>query len=122
VRDQGLLESAVAQPRARFGGKHLYPGIVEKAAALAFSLVKNNPFFDGNKRTGYGAMLMFLNRNDHTINAPPDEHERVFVSLAAGTLDREAFLAWLEGVVVHKRAGKSRGGTRRPDRPPAGSG
>ena len=55
VRDQGLLESAVAN-RARFGGKDLYPGIAEKAAALAFSLVMNHPFFDGNKRTGYGAM------------------------------------------------------------------
>ena len=52
VRDQGLLESAVAQPRARFDGKDLYPDIAEKAAALAFSLVKNHPFVDGNKRTG----------------------------------------------------------------------
>ena len=74
VRDQGLLESAVAQPRARFGGNDLYPSIAEKAAALAFSLVKNHPFFDGNKRTGYGAMMMFLSRNGHTINAPLDEH------------------------------------------------
>jgi death-on-curing protein len=48
VRDKGLLESAVAQPRARFGGEDLYPSLAEKAAALAFSLVKNHPFFDGN--------------------------------------------------------------------------
>jgi death on curing protein len=51
VRDQGLLESAVAQPRARFGGKNLYPDIAAKAAALAFSLVRNHPFVDGNKDT-----------------------------------------------------------------------
>jgi death on curing protein len=116
VRDQGLLESAVAQPRASFGGKDLYPGIVEKAAALAFSLVKNHPFFDGNKRTGYGAMLMFLSRNGHAINAPLDQQEATFVRLAAGTLDREGFLGWLEGVVVRKRVGKPRK-ARRPGRP-----
>ncbi len=124
VRDRGLLESAVAQPRARFGGKDLYPDIVEKAVALAFSLVKNHPFFDGNKRTGYGAMLMFLSRNDYTINAPVEEHEATFVNLASGTLDREALLAWLEEVVVRKRPGKSPGRNpgrgRHPDSPPTG--
>ena len=109
VRDQGLLESAVAQPRARFGGEDLYPSIAEKAAALAFSLVKNHPFFDGNKRTGYGAMLMFLSRNGHTIRAPLEEHEATFLSLAAGTVDREEFLAWLEGVILRK------GGSKPPD-------
>jgi death-on-curing protein len=51
VRDLGLIDSAVAQPRASFGGKDLYPTLAEKAAALAFSLVKNHPFADGNKRT-----------------------------------------------------------------------
>jgi death-on-curing protein len=126
VRDQGLLDSAVAQPRACFGGKDLYPSLAEKAAALAFSLVMNHPLFDGNKRTGYGAMLTFLSRNGHTIDAPAGEHEATFLSLAAGTLDREEFLTWLRGVIVPKSRGKPRGkrrGTgRRPDRPPAGSG
>ena len=125
VRDPGLLESAVAQPRARFGGEDLYPSLAEKAAALAFSLVKNHPFFDGNKRTGYGAMLMFLSRNGHTINAPPDEHEATFVSLAAGTMDREELLAWLAGVIVRKGASqppdRARQPGRRTDPPPAGS-
>ena len=57
IRDPGLLDSAVAQPRRGFGGKDLYPSLEEKAAALAFSLVMNHPFADGNKRTGYGAMI-----------------------------------------------------------------
>ena len=102
VRDQGLLESAVAQPRARFGGEELYASLAEKAAALAFSLVKNHPFFDGNKRTGYGAMLMFLSRNGHAIQAPLEQHEATFISLAAGTMSREELRAWLEGVIVRK--------------------
>jgi len=50
LRDAGSLESAVSQPLASFGGEDLYPTFVEKAAALAFSLVKNHPFIDGNKR------------------------------------------------------------------------
>ncbi len=50
LRDLGLLESAVAQPLGAFGAQDLYPSLVEKAAALAYSLVSNHPFVDGNKR------------------------------------------------------------------------
>ena len=52
IRVLSALESAVAQPRASFGGEDLYPSVVEKAAALGFSLVMGHPFVDGNKRTG----------------------------------------------------------------------
>lgn len=48
LRDLGALESATAQPRASFGGEDLYPSLEEKAAALAFSLIQNHPFIDGN--------------------------------------------------------------------------
>ncbi len=54
--DLGALESAIAQPRMSFGGSDLYPSLVEKAAALCFSLVNNHPFVDGNKRVGHAAM------------------------------------------------------------------
>ena len=60
IRDMGAVDSAVAQPRMTFGGQELYPTVVEKAAALAFSLVRNHPFIDGNKRTGHAAMETFL--------------------------------------------------------------
>jgi death on curing protein len=102
VRNLGLVESAVAQPRARFGGMDLYPTLAEKATALAFSLVLNHPFSDGNKRTGYGAMMMFLGRNGHTIAASLDEHASVFLRLAAGELDREGFLAWVNTWITVK--------------------
>jgi death on curing protein len=102
IRDPGLLDSAVAQPRSRFGGKDLYPSLEEKAVALAFSLVKNHPFADGNKRTGYGAMMSFLSRNGHRIGGSLAEHESIFLQLAAGELDRERFLAWVEEWIVRK--------------------
>ena len=55
VRDLGALESAIAQPKATFGGVDLYPTLVEKAAALGLSLVQGHPFVDGNKRVGHAA-------------------------------------------------------------------
>jgi death on curing protein len=77
VRDLGALESAVAQPLMTFGGEDLYPTIVDKAAALGFSLVMNHPFVDGNKRIGHAAMETFLVLNRLEINASVDEQERV---------------------------------------------
>ncbi len=56
VRDAGAVESAVAQPQMTFGGEDLYPTLAEKAAALAFSLIKNHAFADANKRVGHAAM------------------------------------------------------------------
>ena len=53
VRDAGALESAIAQPRITFDGQDLYPTLIEKAAALGFSLINNHPFLDGNKRVGH---------------------------------------------------------------------
>ncbi len=102
VRDLGLLDSAVAQPRAGFGGTDLYPELADKAAALAFSLVMNHPFADGNKRTGYVSMMMFLSRNGHTIKATIDDRESVFLRLAASELDREEFVAWVRDRIVRK--------------------
>lgn len=99
VRDLGSLESAIAQPMMTFGGEDLYPALVDKAAALGFSLVMNHPFVDGNKRTGHAAMETFLVMNDLEIFAPVDEQEFVILSLAAGSLDREEFTTWLESRV-----------------------
>lgn len=99
VRDLGSLESALAQPMMTFGGEDLYPTLIDKAAALGFSLVMNHPFVDGNKRTGHAAMETFLVMNDLEIFAPIDEQELVILSLAAGSLDREEFTKWLESRV-----------------------
>jgi death-on-curing protein len=95
IRDLGGLESSLAQPRASFGGDDLYPGVIEKAAALGFSIVMGHPFVDGNKRTGHAAMETFLVLNGYELGAPVDEQERVMLQLAAGELARSQFVDWV---------------------------
>ena len=96
IRDLGALESAIAQPRMKFGGEELYSTIIEKASALGFSIVMNHPFVDGNKRAGHAAMETFLVLNRLEIKAAVNEQERVILALAAGELDRDAFINWLQ--------------------------
>jgi len=95
IRDLGALDSAVAQPKATFGGVDLYPTVIEKAAALCFSLVQNPPFVDGNKRVGHAAMETFLVLNGAEIDAAVDEQERLMLDLAAGRIDRTYLTDWL---------------------------
>jgi death-on-curing protein len=95
LRDLGALESAVAQPRMTFDGVELYPSLVEKTAAIGFSLIKNHPFVDGNKRIGHAAMETFLLLNGFEIDASIDEQERFVLSLAAGTTTRDDLVKWL---------------------------
>jgi death-on-curing protein len=95
IRDLGALESAIAQPRMTFGGEELYPTIVEKAAALAYSLIQNHPFIDGNKRTGHAAAETFLTLNGWEIAAPIDEQVEVVLGVAAGSVSREELTKWL---------------------------
>jgi death-on-curing protein len=63
IRDIGLLESAVAQPQATFGSEYLHADLFQMAAAYAFHIAQNQPFVDGNKRTGLVAALVFLDLN-----------------------------------------------------------
>jgi death on curing protein len=91
----GALESALAQPRMTFGGQDLYATIVEKAAALGFSLIQNHPFVDGNKPTAHAAMETFLVLNGYQINATVEEQEDMILKVAAGKSGREAFTQWL---------------------------
>ena len=96
IRDVGLLKSAIAQPHMTFGGEDLYPSLLEKAAALGFSIIMNHPFVDGNKRAGHAATETFLVLNGLEINASVDEQERVVLAIASGELGREAFVEWLQ--------------------------
>lgn len=102
IRDLGLIESALAQPRMTFGGTDLYPTLGEKAAALAFSLIKNHPFIDGNKRIGHAAMETFLLLNGYQVSASIDEQERVIMQLAASEIGRAEFTAWLLAHVAER--------------------
>jgi death on curing protein len=96
LRDLGLLDSALAQPRATFDGRDLHTTLLDKAASLCASLVQNHPFVDGNKRVGHAAMATFLLLNGWNIAATTDEQERVIRDLAAGRLRRDDLAAWLQ--------------------------
>ena len=67
IRDVGLLQSALAQPEATFGGQHLHADLFEMAAAYLFHIVLNHPFIDGNKRVGLETALVFLEINGQSI-------------------------------------------------------
>lgn len=100
VRDQNVLDSAIAQPAMAFGGLDLYPTLADKAASLGFSLVMNHPFFDGNKRVGHAAMETFLVLNGFELSAPTDEQEQVVLQLAAGQMKRQDFTDWVRSHVI----------------------
>src|SRR5262249_36345196 len=95
IRDLSALESCVAELKTTFGGVELYPTVIEKAAALCFSLVQNHPFVDGNKRTGHAAMETFLVLNGVEIVESLEEQERLMLDLAAGKISRIQLSNWL---------------------------
>jgi len=80
------LESALLQPRMTFGGEDLYPALADKASALGFSIIRNHPFVDGNKRTGHAAMEVFLILNGYEIRASVDDLEKVVFGVASGDM------------------------------------
>jgi death-on-curing protein len=83
IRDFGLLESAVLSCYQAFNGIDLYPSIIDKAARIAFSIAKNHPFVDGNKRVGVTSMLVMLRMNNiKTVHTQQD-----LISLGLGVAD-----------------------------------
>ncbi|MBJ7258808.1 MAG: type II toxin-antitoxin system death-on-curing family toxin [Chthoniobacterales bacterium] len=88
IREQALLESAVAAPQASFGGQSPYADTIEVAAAYLFYLCRNHPFIDGNKRAALGACLVFLRLNG--VKPEPDgtEWEELTLAVAASVIDR----------------------------------
>jgi death-on-curing protein len=103
VRDLGGIASAVSQPKVSVGGQDAYPTLIDKAAALGFSLIRNHGFLDGNKRIAHAAMEVFLIMNDIEISASVDEQERFMLSLAAGQVSRESLAEWLRSNVATLR-------------------
>ena len=95
LRDLDALESALAQPKMFAGGSEAYPTVIEKAAALCFSLANNHPFVDGNKRIAHAAMEVFLLLNGFEIESDVDAQERLMLTLAQGRLLRKELEIWL---------------------------
>lgn len=88
VRDLGLLQSALAQSQAVFGGQLLHPTLFEMAAAYLFHLVSNHPFVDGNKRVGTAAALVFLEMNDIEVTVAEEELATFVLEVAQGMRDK----------------------------------
>jgi death-on-curing protein len=101
LRDEALLESAVAAPQATWGGEAIMADGIEIGAAYLFYLCRNNAFVDGNKRTALAACLVFLNRNGllSVRKLPIDEWESLTLDVAASKLDREQTTARLRALV-----------------------
>lgn len=95
VRDEGLLESALARPQQMLAYAEPAPDLADLAAALAHGLARNHPFIDGNKRTAYVVCRTFLALNGGHLVADIEDKYRTFLALADGRLPAEAFAAWL---------------------------
>jgi death on curing protein len=96
VRDDGLLESAIARPYQTFGGEYLYTSIFEKAAAMAESLIINHPFVDGNKRTGFLGMFAVLNEGNYFISVPDNEIYNLTIGISTGKIKFDEIVEWLK--------------------------
>jgi death-on-curing protein len=110
VRDEGLLESALARPQQLHAYGNPAPALSDLAAALAYGLARNHPFLDGNKRTAAVACETFLELNGATLEASDLELYPLYMALAEGKLEERDFAAWLRGRVQ----ASGRGGAHEP--------
>ena len=89
VRDQGLLDAALAMPQAGFGGEYAHEDIPAMAAAYLFHIVKNHPFIDGNKRVGADVALIFLGLNGFESRLTNEEVVSLTLGVAEGRLSKK---------------------------------
>jgi death-on-curing protein len=94
LRDDGLLKSALARPQQHFAYAES-PDIVDMAAAYTWGIVRNHPFVDGNKRTGFVVGVLFLELNRYRFNASQEDTAQMVLELASGNLDEAGYIAFL---------------------------
>lgn len=100
VRDEGLLESALAQPQATFGGEYLHPTIAEQAAAYLYHIAMNHPFIDGNKRSAFAVTDTFLRLNGFYLNLTDDRAYDLVMQVAQGSMTKEQLCTEFELCIV----------------------
>jgi death-on-curing protein len=94
LRDEGMLESALARPRNLYS----YEGVTDVArlaAAYSYGIARNHPFIDGNKRAAFMSIGLFLERNGHRLKSDKADAARVMFGVAAGEFDEEELLSWI---------------------------
>ena len=99
IRDQTLLESALARPRQVYAYAE-NPALADLGAALVAGVVKNHPFVDGNKRTGFLLGVLFLELNGLEFVAKEEDAAQAVLALAAGSLDEAEFRNWLSDNII----------------------
>jgi death-on-curing protein len=95
MRDENLLDSALARPRQLHAYGNPPPDLAALAASLAFGLARNHPFLDGNKRTAHVCYRVFLALNDANLVASEEDKYVNMLALAEGSLSEADFTAWL---------------------------
>ena len=108
VRDEGLLESALARPRQLHAYGDPAPDLADLAAALAHGLARNHPFVDGNKRTAHVAYRTLLALNGAELIATDEEKYLTMLALAEGKLTERDFAAWVRARVRARGRGEAR--------------
>ena len=106
MRDRGLLESALARPRQH----HAYAGtsdIVALAALYTAGIVRNHPFVDAKKRTGFVIGVLFLELHGYDFTASEEDATQAVMGLAAGKFDETSYTVWLRRNVKRKRSASS---------------
>ncbi len=96
IRDLGLLESAIGNAEATFGGQFLHETRFEMAAAYLYGICRNHPFVDGNKRTAAAAALTFLDMNAIDIDAAEDDIYELVIGIAEGRVSKAAVAVFFE--------------------------
>jgi death-on-curing protein len=105
LRDRGLLQSALARPRQH----HAYArsrDIIALAALYTVGIIRNHPFVDGNKRTGFVVGVLFVELHGFDFKAAEEDATQAVWELAAGTLDEVGYAAWLRSNVVRRKRGR----------------
>jgi death-on-curing protein len=104
IRDMSALDSALARPFQTFDDKDLHPTPLHKAASLIESILINHPFIDGNKRTGYVLMRIFLIENGLDINASQEEKYEFIIRIASGQAKLDEIIDWINNHIVKNSA------------------